>query len=758
MAPLARFPRWINWRLVQDAHRPGKPRKIPINPRTGQPCGANDPSAWCSYDEAEAAARRSGDRMGFCFVQGDGLFFLDLDNCRDPVTGELSIIAQKLVNVWDGQAAIEVSQSGRGLHIFGWASVIPEHACKNTDLGLELYHKDRFVAFTDDRSMGTLGGVDVSNTLAKIIAALFIPASTQHVQADWGLEDKGVAPDDALLLETMLCSRSAASTFGNKAPFAALWVADADALAKAFPSQNGYDPYDRSSADAALACHLAYWCGSDLPRIERFMRESALLREKWDERPDYLHRTISHAISVVGARARPLHGHLAAPANHGLIGEALPVLSSSVDAEVSEDAIAEAFKAEYAGGMKFDHQRGKWFVYDPLSHWVRDDRRGAFHRARLACRAMGRGKRLLGKASTAEGVEKLLRADPVFAVTSDVWDRSPMLLGVPGGAVDLRTGELLPASPEHMITKTTSVVPAPGLPLLWLRVLAELFPGDTELVCFLKRFFGYVLTGSTREHALLFFLGPGGNGKSTVLNVLTKMLASYAATATMETFMATSQDRHTTDLAMLQGPRLVTASETESGKFWAEARLKALTGGDPITARFMRQDNFTFPPQFKLIIAGNHPPRLRNADDAMRRRLFIVPFLVKPNAPDPKLEEKLQAELPQILAWCIEGALEWQREGLNPPQSVRLASEEYFETQDIFGQWLTEKCELAVTARGKPDPLFQSWAAYAQKVGFAPGDTRAFADSLKARGFGKQRSNGQKYYTGLALKVEGLVN
>ena len=682
MAPLGQFKRWINWTLEPDPKRPEKPRKVPRAPITGHICGATDQSAWCTYEVAHAAAVARGHGLGYAFHEGDNLFFLDIDNCVDETTGQWSQIAQNLMEIWKGHAAIEVSQSGKGLHIVGYASSIPPHGCKNVLQSLELYHTGRFMAFTDRNSVGTIGA-DLSPTLAGVIAAFFPKTASSSDVVDWCDEGDGAEPDDTKLLDIMLRSglKTAAATFkADHVPFKALWNDEAETLAKAFPCQNSYDPYDRSHADSALASHLVYWCGGNLERVRSFMLKSGLVRDKWMDRPDYLETTIIKAAAIVRNRAEPRQEGPTTVGNE----------ANLLDGDISEDVIAEAFKVKYAGKMKYDHQRGKWFNYDEHEHWVQDNRKGAFHRVRLGCREVGFGKRWLGKASTAEGVEKLIRADPAFAVTADVWDNDPMLLGVPGGTIDLRTSQHRPASPNDMITKKTSVAPAPGAPVLWLRVLADLFPGDPDLVAFLKRFFGYVLTGSVEAHALVFFLGPGGNGKSTVLNVLAKMLADYAVTATMETFMATNQDRHTTDLAMLQGARLVTASETEGGRFWAEARLKAMTGGDRITARLMRQDNFTYMPQFKLVIAGNHPPRLRNPDEAMRRRLFIVPFLVKPSKPDPKLEQKLSQELPQILAWCIEGCLEWQRDGLNPPASVKLASQEYFETQDIFGQWLAE--------------------------------------------------------------------
>src|SRR6185437_11667835 len=169
--------------------------------------------------------------------------------------------------------------------------------------------------------------------------------------------------------------------------------------------------------------------------------------------------------------------------------------------------------------------------------------------------------------------------------------------------------------------------------------------GDAELQAFLQRFAGYCLTGVTREHAMAFGFGTGANGKGTFLNTLTGIMDSYAAVAPMETFTSSTVDRHSTELAMLRGARLVTAQETEEGRRWAESRIKALTGGDPITARLMRQDFFTFTPQFKLIIAGNHKPGLRGVDEAIRRRFHLIPFAVKipPEERDKDLADKMKA-------------------------------------------------------------------------------------------------------------------
>ena len=255
---------------------------------------------------------------------------------------------------------------------------------------------------------------------------------------------------------------------------------------------------------------------------------------------------------------------------------------------------------------------------------------------------------------------------------------------------------------------------------------------------------------------MVFLHGGGGEGKSTFLNTVSRIAGDYAVTATMEAFIASRNDRHSTELAMLRGARMVTASETEENRAWAEARIKALTGGDPITARFMRQDNFTFCPQFKLTIVGNHRPTIQSVDDAMRRRFNIVPFTRKPANPDSELPQKLLAEAPAILRWMIDGCIDWQANGLRRPPIVVDATAEYFSAQDMLAQWIEDECDAEPGndwKRATSADLFASWSAYAKRAGEAPQSRKVFSDALAKKGFVNSRgSGGVRTYQGIRLK------
>jgi putative DNA primase/helicase len=425
--------------------------------------------------------------------------------------------------------------------------------------------------------------------------------------------------------------------------------------------------------------------------------------------------------------------------------------------ELSEDGVAKSFATYYGASLRFDHSTGAWFEWTG-SYWRKNEVGLASHYVRLLARDMSKGTKkanTVRKKSFASGVETFARNDPTFAVTIDAWDKDPFLLGTPDGTVDLRAGKMRAADPADGITKLTSIAPAARADCpLWLKFLDESTGGDAELIRLLQQLCGYALTGDTREHALFFIYGGGGNGKSVFLNTVSHIMLDYATMAAMDTFTASRSDKHPTDLAMLRGARLVTASETEEGKAWAEARIKSLTGGDTISARFMRQDFFSFKPQFKLVIIGNHKPVLQNVDDAARRRFNIIPFTRKPAKPDRELESKLLGEAPAILRWMIDGCLDWQRNGLVRPTSIVEATAAYFDEQDTFGQWLADCC------RAEPDnvylfertaDLFASWKRYAENAGETALGGKAFAERMRKHGFATKRRQSDRGFTGIKL-------
>lgn len=425
--------------------------------------------------------------------------------------------------------------------------------------------------------------------------------------------------------------------------------------------------------------------------------------------------------------------------------------------QFSDDDLALRFTELHGFDLRYVAGWGKWLEWDGC-RWKFDATLRVFDLARRVCRDAAASAdedvaSSIASARAVAAVEKLAKADRRHAGTVDMWDTDPWLLNTPAGVVDLRIGRLRPARRDDHMTKITACGPGGECPA-WLAFLARVTSGDAELQAFLRRIMGYALTGTTRDHALFFAHGSGGNGKGVFLNTMTRLLGDYAAVAPMETFVATASDRHPTDLASLRGARLVTAQETEEGRRWAEAKIKSLTGGDPISARFMRQDFFTFLPQFKLVVAGNHKPSLRNVDEAIRRRFHLLPFTVTipKDERDPDLPRKLEAEWGGILAWAIGGCLEWQQIGLRPPKAVVDATEKYLSEEDSFAMWLEECCERDPAAWEATAELFASWNAWVERNGERPWAKKRFGQVMESRGFEAERGrSGNRGYRGVRL-------
>ena len=432
-------------------------------------------------------------------------------------------------------------------------------------------------------------------------------------------------------------------------------------------------------------------------------------------------------------------------------------LAEHKGAFAGEDQTALAFAEQHANRLRYVAMWGKWLRFDDV-RWTHDDTLHVFDLVRQISRD-GPGST---SAKAVAAVERLARCDRRLAATIAQWDAQPWLLtsdGETAVTLDLRTGDSRTPDALDYITKKTACAVAPfgTQHPLWSTFLARVTDGNGELQQFLQRYVGYCLAGLTTEHVFVFAYGTGANGKSTFVNTIAGMFGDYATVADMSTFIASAGERHPTDLAKLAGARLVVAQETQKGRRWDETKVKAITGGDRITARFMRQDFFDFTPAFKLFVAGNHKPRLTSVDEAMRRRLLLVPFTVQipPAERDADLPRKLQAEWPAILRWCVNGCLQWQQAGLAPPAVVRDATDSYFAEQDTLQQWLEDCTEdggaLAFTRLSE---LFASWKSWCEERNLRPGTSTTLSDLLAAKNYARKREphTGHRGFAGVSLK------
>lgn len=341
-------------------------------------------------------------------------------------------------------------------------------------------------------------------------------------------------------------------------------------------------------------------------------------------------------------------------------------------------------------------------------------------------------------------------------VLPDQLDVDPWLFNVRNGTLDLRTGELREHDRADRITKMAPLEYNVGAECpQWLQFLDVVLAGNEGLIGFMQRMTGYALTGITSERCLFILYGGGFNGKTVFIETLRGVFGDYALRTPAETLLSKRGDSIPNDVARLKGARLVTASETEDNRRFAEAFVKDLTGGDTITARFMRAEFFEFRPECKIVLATNHRPVVRGTDDAIWTRLRLVPFTVTipEQDRDPQLRDKLIAESAGIMAWAIKGCLQWQQSGLAPPDEVTAATKAYRSDMDVLGAFIDDCCQLWDNATTPAADLYERYKAWADQSRERPMTRRVFGLRLKERGLdnSKRMSSGHQLWSGISL-------
>lgn len=355
----------------------------------------------------------------------------------------------------------------------------------------------------------------------------------------------------------------------------------------------------------------------------------------------------------------------------------------------------------------------------------------------------------------------LARGDSDFTILPHQLDVDPWLLNCLNGTIDLRTGELREHRREDFITKICPVEYEPDATfLLWDDFLERVQP-IPEMRQFLRRAAGYTITGLTTEEKLFFSYGDTSTGKSTFLQAILKTLGDYAMTADFDTFLQKDRSSgHTADIARLAGSRLVISVEVDEGKKLAESLIKTITGGEEVTASHKYQDSFSFDPTFQLWLAANHRPRVRSDDAAMWRRILQLPFdVVIPEAErDPGVKDTLKDTTiagPAILAWLVKGCLEWQADGLNPPEQVRQATEQYREEMDPLAEFIGDRCVVQDGATADNGEIYQEYQKWAATAGIRrPIGRKAFTQGLKSRGFEQESTGKARYWPGLGILAD----
>lgn len=433
------------------------------------------------------------------------------------------------------------------------------------------------------------------------------------------------------------------------------------------------------------------------------------------------------------------------------------------------------FVVHCADRVRYVHEWKAWVLWDGV-RWRRDITEEVWEAAKQSVRGIyreahtatdpNRRAALAKWAVSSESVARIdamlrvARADRHVAISASDLDTHPHLLTVTNGVLDLESGRLLAARQEWLLTKQIPVAfDAKARCPKFLKFITDVMSGDRDLVRYIQRVFGYLLTGDTREQCFFVWWGAGENGKSTFMNVLVALLGEdFARRTRMETWIAQQRGAGgaSEDIARLHGARMVSAVESEEEHRLAESLVKELTGQDRVSARFLYKESFEYVPQFKLIIVCNHKPLMRGDDAAMWRRVRLIPFERRftPREQNKKLFDELRQELPGILNWALAGCLDWRAKGLVEPKVVTAATAEYRTSSDTLLSFFDDCCERDAKASVAFALLYRAYTEWSRRNGHRPMSATKMGRQLKDRGFTASKGGGTgRAYSGLRLNL-----
>jgi putative DNA primase/helicase len=761
------LPIWCAWRLVKKVGKV-KPDKVPVSPITSRgdewTKAGFCTTAQRAIDYAESRKELHG--IGLVLYPEFGIAGGDLDHCRNSETAEPSELAAGILVTANTYTEVSPSLSGYRFLAFG---SFGGYTGTDNNIGVEFYEAGRFLTFTGNQVEDSPFAIE-ERDLTELGKRYFYEKKKEPTGGNDNVGEFAPVDIHALGLEPWTLETIFTGGDGNDRSVTIYRVikdmlragCDDLTICRVLADQR-FGISEKALENRGGNIHSAMrWVASQIPK----------LRLKVDEEARNL-AEVSKALSNGdddGWHVTP----------YGV--EGLP--------DLSHDQLAiEIGKAGFAKDARYVAQWSKWLFWSG-SRWERDERLMHFTAVRDYLRAkatkliewgdkkaeaiIAAGEDESEKQAKAvqayardnakamrqnpcvNAIESLAKSNAELVAVPSQFDADPMMLGTPKGTVELATGNVRPAARADYLTRQCAVAPAArSTPCpTWMAFLHRAMNGDAQMIEFLQRVIGYTLTGQTTEHKLFFLFGTGRNGKSVFVNTIFGMMGDYAKRAPAQTFLDSHGERHPTDLAGLQGARFVAGSELPAGKAWNESIIKDLTGGDVITARFMRGDFFDYRPQFTLFIAGNHQPAIKTTDEAMRARIVLVPFTVTipEHERDPMLESKLRQEWAAILRWAIEGAVAWTQGGLQVPPSVRDASREYLDTEDHVGEFIDERLRTTSGNTLPSNELYRVFSDWQKNAGISPWSKKAMSQALTERGIKSEKlTGGTRGYRNLAV-------
>lgn len=740
-------------KYVPERH---KNTKIPLNAYDGTLGKSNDPSTWAEFDTALRALDKFDNADGLAFYFANGYVGLDIDNINNDLQDYLAGAPETLVSKFKkftNDTYMEVSQSGKGIHAI-FKGKIPGKRRRKANY--EMYESGRFFALTGN----TIGPNKIQSLnqseMKKLYEFLFGKDKIVNISSfqDQPINDLSVSE---------IINRMLTSAKGQR-----------DKLFM----QGGWEKLytSHSEADLAFANDLAFWTGKNFQKMDTIFRNSSLMRDKWDEKRGAttygiatLNKAINDTVNTFNSRdaeAENVYGFNKVSESK----EKVPPRSWD------DMGMAQRFLDQLPHSFLYSMTDKMWYAYNG-SYWEQDNQ-GLIEKAADEVINNLKNEPLViqddadkdkvqnawqkfikGERSRSSKVNMINEIKHLVPVLHSQWDKEKMMLNTPSGYIDLTNGTLHDHDYKKMFTQETGVdytekVDCP----LWIEFLNQTFQNDQELIHFIQKIVGYSLTGSNAEQVMFILFGNGRNGKSVLLNIIKYISGSYAKTMNATTIMQkhnNSGQGPTSDIARLEGARLVVSSEANEGDRIDESLIKQMTGGDTLVARYSYGRDFEFDPVFKLWMATNHMPKIYGTDEGIWRRLIIIPFThtVKKENIDKNLEDKLKAESMGILKWAIDGAMMWQREGLNPPEVIKQASQDYREEMDVIEAFISECCVIGNDYKIKASELFDAYKKWADETNNWEGMSNTKFGMEISKRFKKKKTMHGIFYYGVDLNI-----
>lgn len=754
MQSLMRLSQWLCWKLEYVEGR-SKPAKMPYSPVTGRRASTTNPEDWADYHHALNMAKMMGmNGIGFVFREEDPYFFIDIDNCLQP-DNTWSPFALELCQKFAG-CYVEVSQSGTGLHLISSYQNIPEgfDSLNDQSLGLEMYYRWRFVAMT------TSGQGNVDQDCTPAIADTVAKYAKKKVKKDlinWTnkpREDWSGPDDDEELIRRALQSKSAESTFGNKASFKDLWEANAEVLAVNYGSDQPGQAFNHSAADMALCSHLAWWTGCNCERMDTLFRKSALMRDKWSKREDYRQNTIIQAVAACETvyRQKPtltselMRSVQPAPTIAPNVG-VTPAYMNIVPGDhknghygANHSTNAATFVQNFYphNSLQFTQQSSYRFngkVWEQVSE---DELKHQLTLAMLASEP---------KADIINGT---------FKVMSYMFTRPGMIMGqwegrdvsnlivCQNGIVDLKSGQLEPHNPAFF---TTGILPYSYDPTAkapeWQAFLNSSLEHDDERIALLQEWMGYMLVNSYEFQKAMLMIGASRSGKGTIGKVLKDLVGSQAyAGITLEGLAADAVVETILDKTVLFIGDAHSVQGNDRGKIMD--RFMSITGNDPLPVNRKYKGAWNGHIPGRITMAANNVPNFNDDSGAMANRLLILPFNKSfLGNEDPMLYSKLREELPGICNWALEGLNRLRQIGrFTDPVMSRIEREEIMTQQAPLSAFVRECCEICDDGRVFTSDVYNAYKMWRVQEGGNAMTRSTFTRALRSTLRGKVVKDG----------------